>query len=142
MIEQKYADYAWEKAEELLSIGSPTGYTAKATAWLLEVFEGLGFPARLTTKGGVLVDLEGENVRDSLMLAAHTDTLGAMVCQIKSDGRLKLSQLLGLCQTQGLVALYVEVFLFALELAAADAHKCNSVAVSLVHVSLNFEYKG
>ena len=101
MIDRKYADYAWEKAEELLAIGSPSGYTAKATAWLMEVFEGLGFPARLTTKGGVLVDLEGENVRDALMLAAHTDTLGGMVSQIKADGRLKLTPLGGMNANNG-----------------------------------------
>ena len=96
MIDRKYAEYAWEKAAELLSIGSPTGYTAKATTWLLETFAGLGFSARLTAKGGVLVDLEGENVRDGLLLAAHTDTLGAMVSQIKGDGRLKLTPLGGM----------------------------------------------
>ena len=32
MIEKVYADYAWEKAAQLLAIDSPSGYTAKAAA--------------------------------------------------------------------------------------------------------------
>ena len=56
MIERMYAEYAWEKTETLLAIDSPSGYTAKAAAWVKEAFENLGFSARLTRKGGVLVD--------------------------------------------------------------------------------------
>ena len=39
MIERMYAEYAWEKTETLLSIDSPSGYTAKAAAWVKEAFE-------------------------------------------------------------------------------------------------------
>ena len=56
MIDFKYADYAWEQAASLLTIDSPSGFTAKAVAWLKEQFEGLGFAAPVTTKGGLLVD--------------------------------------------------------------------------------------
>lgn len=31
----------------------------------------LGFPAKITTKGGVLADLGGENADDGLFLEAH-----------------------------------------------------------------------
>lgn len=51
----------------------------------MEAFQGLGFEARLTTKGGVLIDLGGQNVDDALLLEAHTDTLGAMVAEVKSS---------------------------------------------------------
>ncbi len=96
MIEQMYAEYAWEKTATLLAIDSPTGYTAKAAAWVKEAFEKLGFSASITEKGGVLVDLGGENEKDALLLEAHTDTLGGMVCQIKGNGRLKLTSLGGM----------------------------------------------
>ena len=96
MIEMKYADYAWEMTEKLLAIDSPSGYTAKAAAWVKEAFEALGFEACITTKGGVIIDLGGKNEADGLLLEAHADTLGAMVSMIKGDGRLKMTALGGM----------------------------------------------
>ena len=96
MIERMYAEYAWEKTTTLLAIDSPSGYTAKAAAWVKEAFEKLGFEATITTKGGVLADLGGEDSSDALLLEAHADTLGAMVSQIKGNGRLKLTGLGGM----------------------------------------------
>ena len=96
MIEMKYADYAWEMTEKLLAIDSPSGYTAKAAAWVKEAFEALGFDASITTKGGVIIDLGGKNEADGLLLEAHADTLGAMVSMIKGDGRLKMTALGGM----------------------------------------------
>ncbi len=96
MIGQNYAEYAWEKTETLLSIDSPSGYTARAAAWVKERFEALGFFAALTAKGGILVDLGGENAEDALLLEAHVDTLGAMVAEVKGSGRLRLTPLGGM----------------------------------------------
>ena len=96
MIDCKYADFAWEQAAALLAVDSPTGYTDKAALWVKEAFEALGFAAHITTKGGVLVDLGGENDHDGLLLAAHADTLGAMVAEVKSNGRLRLTSLGGM----------------------------------------------
>ena len=96
MIEKIHADFAWEQAAALLAIDSPSGYTAKAAAWVKEAFENLGFKAYITTKGGVIADLGGKNENDGLLLAAHADTLGAMVHTIKGNGRLKLTNLGGM----------------------------------------------
>ena len=96
MINFDYADYAWEQAAALLAIDSPSGFTARAAAWVKEAFEKLGFTANITTKGGVLIDLGGADEQDGLLLEAHTDTLGGMVAQIKGDGRLKLTNLGGM----------------------------------------------
>lgn len=96
MINKTYADFAWEQTAQLLSIDSPTGFTKYAALWVKGAFEVLGFPATVTAKGGVLVDLGGENTDDGLMLAAHADTLGAMVATIKGNGRLKLTSLGGM----------------------------------------------
>ena len=101
MLNISYADYAWEQAAALLAIDSPSGFTAKAALWVKEAFENLGFSARLTRKGGVLVDLGGADEADGLMLAAHTDTLGAMVAQIKGNGRMKLTNLGGMRPENG-----------------------------------------
>ena len=101
MIGQNYAEYAWEMTETLLSIDSPSGFTDRAAAWVKEKFESLGFTANITTKGGVLIDLGGEKEDDALLLEAHADTLGAMVAQIKGNGRLRLSPLGGMSANNG-----------------------------------------
>ena len=93
---KEYASYATQKAIELLQIDSPTGYTAKAAEWVKEAFSTLGYDARLTEKGGVLIDLGGADRENALLLQAHTDTLGAMVAEIKGNGRLRVTNLGGM----------------------------------------------
>ena len=101
MIERKYADFAWQQTAALLSIDSPSGFTSRAAQWVKAAFEILGFPAQITTKGGVLIDLGGEDNNDALMLAAHVDTLGGMVAEIKSNGRLRLTNIGGMKADNG-----------------------------------------
>ncbi len=101
MIEKIYADYAWEQAVAILAIDSPSGFTTNAALWAKKAFEALGFDAKSTTKGGVLVDLGGKNAEDALFLEAHIDTLGAMVAAVKGNGRLKLSNLGGMNANNG-----------------------------------------
>ena len=96
MLDRFYADFAWEQAAALLQVDSPSGFTAGAARWVRDAFQELGFSAVETCKGGVLVDLCGENGNNALLLEAHTDTLGAMVSQIKGNGRLKLTPLGGM----------------------------------------------
>ena len=96
MIEMQYADYAWEQTAALLAIDSPSGYTKAAAEWVKTAFEKLGFTAAITVKGGVIIDLGGKDENDGLLLEAHADTLGAMVAQVKGDGRLKLTALGGM----------------------------------------------
>lgn len=95
-MDRKYAEYATNKAVQLLAIDSPTGFTDKAAEWVKNEFSTLGFDAKITAKGGVLVDLGGENDSDALLLEAHTDTLGGMVAEVKGSGRLKLTNLGGM----------------------------------------------
>ena len=101
MINKTYADYAWEQTEALLAIDSPSGFAAKAAAWVKEAFQSLGFDARITIKGGVLIDLGGADTQDALLLEAHTDTLGAMVAEIKGSGRLRVTNLGGMRAENG-----------------------------------------
>ena len=96
MIEKSYADYSWDQAATLLGVDSPSGYTEKAAKWVQNAFEQLGFHAEITTKGGVLIDLGGKDANDGLLLEAHADTLGGMVAEVKSNGRLRLTPLGGM----------------------------------------------
>ena len=101
MIDFTYADYAWEQASALLAIDSPSGFTSKAASWVKDTFEKLGFAANITNKGGVLIDLGGEDENDGLFLEAHVDTLGGMVCRIKGHGRIQLTKIGGMRAENG-----------------------------------------
>lgn len=96
MMYKKYSEYAIKKAVELLSVDSPTGYTKNASELVKNELASLGFSPFITEKGGVAVELGGRNEGNALMLEAHLDTLGGMVCEIKGNGRLKITPLGGL----------------------------------------------
>jgi len=96
-LDRKYAVLAADKAIELLNLDSPTGYTFRATEWIKTEFEALGFKTTVTNKGAVLVDFCGnESQEGGLLLEAHADTLGAIVAEIKGNGRLRVSKVGGL----------------------------------------------
>lgn len=92
-----YAQYALDKTLELLAIDSPTGYTAEAAEKIKNEFLLLGCKAYITEKGGVAAEIGGRDDKNALLLEAHADTLGGMVCEIKRTGALKLTPLGGLC---------------------------------------------
>ena len=62
-----YADIAWAYASQVLAIDSPTGFTKNAAVWVRDAFSALGYDAKITNKGGVLVDLGGPEGDDGLM---------------------------------------------------------------------------
>ena len=101
MLERSYTDFSLQQAMALLAIDSPTGFTEKAARWVQEAFAALGYDARRTAKGGVLIDLGGRDTEDGLLLEAHTDTLGGMVAEIKGSGRLRLTNLGGMRAENG-----------------------------------------
>jgi putative aminopeptidase FrvX len=79
---------------ELLNTPSPTGYAHQAIA---RVADYLGaFPKlelRQTPKGALVASWPGDKKDAPRALTAHVDTLGAMVKEVKPNGRLKLSAL-------------------------------------------------
>lgn len=93
---QTYTEFAVQQAVNLLGIDSPTGYTMNAQKFVIERFKELGYLVKTTQKGGVLIDLGGEDSEDALLLEAHMDTLGGMVSEIKSNGRLRITNIGGL----------------------------------------------
>lgn len=79
----------------LLNIPSPTGFHEQAIAYCESAFSALPLSLSQSRKGALLGVWEGSNRDAPRGLTAHVDTLGAMVSQIKGNGRLKLSQLGG-----------------------------------------------
>ncbi len=80
----------------LLNTPSPTGFTDQAIAYCEEAFN--VFPElklNRTHKGALLIFWPGEQHDSARALTAHVDTLGGMVKEIKSNGRLQLTKIGG-----------------------------------------------
>ena len=83
----------------LLNTHSPTGMTDDAIQLCRDDFGALTIPgisAHVTRKGSLLIDIPGIVSERPVGLTAHTDTLGLMVKEIKSNGRLKCTNLGGI----------------------------------------------
>ena len=94
---QKYLDYILDETKKLLAIDSPSGFTERAASYVMDEYTALGYTPVRTTKGGVFCEISrNPNKGDSLMMEAHIDTLGAMVCEIQPNGYLKLSPIGGM----------------------------------------------
>ena len=74
-------------------IANPTILARISDEELTKFFEGMGYEPQLSRKGNVLVELGGQG--SPLVLAAHVDTLGAMVRSVKKTGRLRPTTLGG-----------------------------------------------
>ena len=88
-----YNDFIAEQLQTLTAIPSPSGYTKNATDYLMKLLQDMGYEPKLSRKGNVFVTLGGDG--EPLVLAAHVDTLGAMVRSIKDNGRLRPTTLGG-----------------------------------------------
>jgi putative aminopeptidase FrvX len=88
--------YMLEFLSGLLETPSPTGFTAAAMDYTEAALRKFPFlEITRTRKGGLVVTWPGVNTDAPRGLTAHTDTLGAMVKEIKSNGRLKLTKIGG-----------------------------------------------
>jgi putative aminopeptidase FrvX len=87
-------DYCTEVLLELLKIPSPTGYTHHAMKQVELYLKKLKVPFTYTPKGALIWSLKGGK-GPARAVAAHIDTLGAVVKEIKKNGRLKLSPIGG-----------------------------------------------
>lgn len=86
-LDQKYLRH---QLESLLSIASPTGYTDTIVHYVGEELQKLGIAFEITRRGGIRADLEGEEKTPDRAVTAHLDTLGAMVKNLKDNGRLEV----------------------------------------------------
>jgi putative aminopeptidase FrvX len=89
-------DYLLNFLTGLLNIPSPTGLAdagVQFTRSALQEFEELELS--MTRKGALVAAWPGQNNDSPRALTAHVDTLGAMVKEIKSNGRLKLTKIGG-----------------------------------------------
>jgi putative aminopeptidase FrvX len=83
---------------DLLNTPSPVGYHVEAIELVAARLADLDLPGlalERTVKGALCVTLPGKADDAPRALAAHVDTLGAMVREVKTNGRLLLTQLGG-----------------------------------------------
>ncbi len=88
------SSYLLEFLTRLLNTPSPTGLAERAVSLTekeLKSFKGLQFSR--TRKGALVVTWPGVQEEGACALTAHVDTLGAMVKEIKSNGRLRLTRI-------------------------------------------------
>ncbi len=80
---------------QLLNTPSPTGNTDRAIELVTGEFANLEISTQRTPKGALLATLRGVTAKPARALSAHVDTLGGIVKEIKSNGRLVISNLGG-----------------------------------------------
>lgn len=82
--------YMTDLLRQMLAIPSPTGYTDQIVHFAGEELERLGIPFELTRRGAIRATLKGEQQSPDRAVVAHLDTLGAMVKNLKPNGRLEI----------------------------------------------------
>ncbi|OLS36879.1 M42 family metallopeptidase [Bacillus sp. MRMR6] len=75
---------------DLVSIPSPSGNTNEVITYVENYLAKLQVETKRNRKGGLIATLNGKDSSRHRMLTAHVDTLGAMVKEIKANGRLKI----------------------------------------------------
>jgi peptidase M42 family hydrolase len=84
-------DYLLDVLARLLSIPSPSGMTDAIVVAVSAELDKIGVPYSLTRRGAIRADLEGGRHSPDRAIVAHLDTLGAIVKQLKPNGRLELA---------------------------------------------------
>lgn len=84
-------DYLASQLKKLLNIPSPAGYTDTIVHYVCEELEQLDIPFELTRRGGIRADLPGEQKSPDRAVTVHLDTIGAMVKNLKDNGRLEVA---------------------------------------------------
>ena len=88
--------YLLDFLTKLLNTPSPTGFAEPAVSLCEQTLA--AFPQltlKRTRKGGLVATWRGEREDGQRALTAHVDTLGAMVKEVKTNGRLKLTRIGG-----------------------------------------------
>jgi putative aminopeptidase FrvX len=90
-------EYLVDFLVKLLNVTSPTGFAEPAIAFVEEELSQFSqLQLSRTRKGALVAKWEVESDEAPVALTAHVDTLGAVVKEIKSNGRLKLSRIGGI----------------------------------------------
>ncbi len=88
-------NYTLDFVKSIMAIDSPSGYTSKVMDFIANETKKLGFDYDTTNKGNGIITICGKDNSKFVGLAAHVDTLGAMITSITANGTLKLTNIGG-----------------------------------------------
>lgn len=94
---ENYKDYLFTSAKRILSAPSPSGYTKRVVNVIKEYADELGLPLKIMTKGTMILSVKGESSEKKVAVAAHCDTLGAMVRSLRDNGGVNFVKVGGPC---------------------------------------------
>lgn len=80
--------YLEETLLQLLAIPSPVGLTDAVVRYVAGRLDGLDIPYVITRRGAIRATLKGRERHPARAIVAHLDTLGAMVRELKPNGRV------------------------------------------------------
>jgi len=83
-------DFLQETLLQLLAIPSPVGLTDGVVRYTAARLDSIGIPYEMTRRGAIRATLRGKESRPARAVVAHLDTLGAMVRDLKPNGRLAI----------------------------------------------------
>ncbi len=83
-------DYVRRTLLALLNTPSPTGYTDQIVHDVCGELTALGISHEITRRGAIRANLPGRNPAPERAIVSHLDTLGAMVTEVKQNGRLAI----------------------------------------------------
>ena len=94
MKNKEMTQYIVEQLGNLIAIDSPSGYCDQIIAYIDGEVRKMGYKLSTTEKGGAYVTIEGGHM-PTVGVAAHLDTLGAMVRSINGDGTIRFTSIGG-----------------------------------------------
>lgn len=83
-------EYVKSTLLDLLAIPSPSGFTDEAVRYTCQQLEEFGLHYEITRRGCIRADMKGRIYSPDRAIVAHLDTIGAMVRELKDNGRLAL----------------------------------------------------
>jgi peptidase M42 family hydrolase len=90
MIEKIDKEYLTEILRRLLSVPSPSGMTDEIVRLVCGELDTLSIPYKLTRRGAIRAKIAGKKEKPARAVVGHLDTLGAMVKELKKNGRLSI----------------------------------------------------
>jgi putative aminopeptidase FrvX len=84
-------EYTLEVLQKICTTPSPSGMTSEVMKIIEAEFNKLDMEISYSNKGGLITYFKGKNPTALKAIAAHADTLGAMVKEVKEDGKLAIT---------------------------------------------------
>ena len=84
-------DFMLRTLAELFAIPSPSGFTDNIVHYTCGILSDLGIEYELTRRGAIRATIPGREGSPDRAVVSHLDTLGAMVKNLKTNGRLEVA---------------------------------------------------